>query len=89
MAMANLATEIDTRLCDFLIGGVNRRQDDFEMPDIARAILMHRSVRLGMRLAALLIILMFASELASPQGGAFVRFEWWVPISLIAVPGYS
>jgi hypothetical protein len=30
-----------------------------------------------MRLAAVLIILKFASELASPHGGAFARFEWW------------
>jgi len=58
------------------------------MPDIARTILMHRSVRLGMRLAAVLIIVRFISELASPYGGAFARFEWWVPISLIVVPWY-
>ena len=58
------------------------------MPDIARTILMHRSVRLGMRLAAVLIIVRFISELASPHGGAFAKFEWWVPISLIIVPWY-
>ena len=58
------------------------------MPDVARTILMHRSVRLGMRLAALLIILKLGSELVSPRGGAFARFEWWVPVSLIVVPWY-
>lgn len=58
------------------------------MPDIARTILMLRSVRLGMRLAALLIILKLAGELVSPLGGAFARFEWWVPVSLIVVPWY-
>jgi len=58
------------------------------MPDIVQTILMHRSVRLGMRLATLLIILKFASELASPHGGVFARFEWWVPISLTVVPCY-
>ena len=79
----NLATEIDTRFCDLLIGGLNPRQNDFEMPDIARTILMHRSVRLGMRLAALLIILKLGLEMVSPLGGAFARFEWWVPVSLI------
>ena len=54
----------------------------------ARAILSHRSVRLGMRLAAVLIIVRFVSALAALYGGAFTRFEWWVPISLIVVPWY-
>ena len=58
------------------------------MLDIARTILMPRWVRLGMRLAALLIILKLGSEMVSPRGGAFARFEWWVPVSLIVVPWY-
>src|SRR2546426_163932 len=52
------------------------------------SILMHKSLRVGMRLVAAGIIVKCVIELFSPWGRAFTRFEWWIAVSLLVLPFY-